>query len=374
MNLKSDVLFVSEHRLYENELYKLRDINHDFDVYAKASGGLEIHNQSSKLGHCGVALFWHKHLSNRVRLIKCKSDRLCAIEIVNTYQKRSLVVIGVYLPQLKCKITNFDVHMEEIESIVGLYKSHCEICIIGDFNCQFSNDVGNRFWGSTTTNGKKILQMIQANDLCIVDADENMCTGPNYTFFVEGVGRSYIDHCVMSSHAKMKVTNCEIFDDCQENTSDHLPISVTVQTDYASEPSKNTHTRPSIKWDKISSIDIKKMYTHPLDCKLSVVYHKMKESEQSLLECKDNAVCIIDDFLEMVTECIKATSRVLPQNKFRKHLKPYWNEGLTVASKHKKATRKDWIKAGKLRGNSVTFQQLKEAKRAFKVCQREAEK
>jgi hypothetical protein len=55
-------------------------------------------------------------------------------------------------------------------------------------------------------------------------------------------------------------------------------------------------------------------------------------------------------------------------------LKPYWNEGLTASRKHKKATRREWIKAGKPRGNSDTFKRLKEAKHSFKVCQREAEK
>jgi hypothetical protein len=41
MNLKSDVLFISEHRLYENELYKLRGINQAYDVIAQASADLK---------------------------------------------------------------------------------------------------------------------------------------------------------------------------------------------------------------------------------------------------------------------------------------------------------------------------------------------
>ena len=52
---------------------------------------------------------------------------------------------------------------------------------------------------------------------------------PDYTFFVEGVGRSYVDHCLLSSQAKPQMLSCEILQDCSVNTSDHLLITVSVE-------------------------------------------------------------------------------------------------------------------------------------------------
>ncbi len=80
LSLRNDIMFISEHRLYNKELYKLYEIGIDFDVYAKSSKDLKDCNQNIKPGHCGVAMMWSRSLSHRVRTIECESDRICAIE------------------------------------------------------------------------------------------------------------------------------------------------------------------------------------------------------------------------------------------------------------------------------------------------------
>ena len=49
----------------------------------------------------------------------------------------------------------------------------------------------------------------------------------NHTYF-KGSCTSYIDHCVITSHAKDMVHKCNIFNDCEDNTSDHFPIMMTL--------------------------------------------------------------------------------------------------------------------------------------------------
>ena len=87
LEVHSDILFISEHRLYEHELYKLGDIHPNFEVSAKSSYDLDSCKQSNKLGHCRTALFWHKELGHRVKPVKCLSDRLVAIEVVQSRVK-----------------------------------------------------------------------------------------------------------------------------------------------------------------------------------------------------------------------------------------------------------------------------------------------
>jgi len=57
MKKSLDVLFVAEHRLYNNELSKLRDFNDDYEVIATSSKDLNMSDQSRVSGHCGVAIF-----------------------------------------------------------------------------------------------------------------------------------------------------------------------------------------------------------------------------------------------------------------------------------------------------------------------------
>ena len=64
--------------------------------------------------------------------------------------------------------------------------------------------------------------------MCISDLSDS-CMGPNYTFCVEGVGKSYIDHCVVSGGMANYVSHCEVLHDTVQNTSDHLPLVVHVR-------------------------------------------------------------------------------------------------------------------------------------------------
>lgn len=53
----ADILVISEHRLYQNELFKLEQINDQFLVHAKSSADLKCEKQSQVIGHCGIAIF-----------------------------------------------------------------------------------------------------------------------------------------------------------------------------------------------------------------------------------------------------------------------------------------------------------------------------
>ena len=138
----SDVLVLSEHRLFKNELHKLGQINCNIEYEAKASDELDSKDQSNYSGHCGIAIFWQRKLSNRVKVINNESDRICAIEVINVYNTQSMFIISVYLPQQGCKKSSFITHLEIMEKLVWQCKRKGEVIIIGDFNCHFGFEVG----------------------------------------------------------------------------------------------------------------------------------------------------------------------------------------------------------------------------------------
>ena len=112
----SDVVFVAEHRLYDNELYKLDNMSSNFDTISKASKDLICGKQSNIPGHCGTGLFWKRSLSNMIRVINTNSDRICAIQL--SLGRDTLNIIGVYMPQQACHIASFDYELEQLNDII----------------------------------------------------------------------------------------------------------------------------------------------------------------------------------------------------------------------------------------------------------------
>ena len=117
------------------------------------------------------------------------------IEVSNVICNRSLFIVGVYLPQQGCLIYGFKYHLDILCDIIQQCKLEGEVCVIGDYNCHFSMDAGERFWGKNSKNTKALLQVLSNCDMHLIEGDKNMCKGPDYTFYVEGVGKSYIDLC-----------------------------------------------------------------------------------------------------------------------------------------------------------------------------------
>ena len=209
----SDILAISEHRLYPSELYKLNDIDQKFDVLSKSSSDLNENNQSMSYGHGGVALFWRKSLSLRVTEVSVISDRICAIEIVGDKQSFNVTAIGVYMPQSGCKIAKFGTHSQALNDLVKRSKENGEVIMIGDFNSHFNVDYGERFWESTSQNAKDMLECILCNNMVIIDV-LSQCKGPDNTFNVDNVGRSYTDHIIGTKAIVNMTVKCEVIKDC----------------------------------------------------------------------------------------------------------------------------------------------------------------
>ena len=185
----SDILVLSEHRLYENELHRLEMLSNKFEFQSKSSKDLEAAKQTRQSGHCGISICWRAEINHKIKVIEIRSDRLCIIEIVKAIEQQSLFVIGVYLPQQGCKITSFDHHLNILSELIAACQEKGEVLIIGDTNCHFGKDIHSRFGGQSTQNAKKMMQSITSCNMQIIDG-QRICSGPNYTFHVDGVGTS----------------------------------------------------------------------------------------------------------------------------------------------------------------------------------------
>ncbi len=79
-------------------------------------------------------------------------------------------------------------------------------------NCHFGSEVGQICWRSTNHNAHLMLRMTQRRCMKIVNLNEKG-KGPNYTLFVPGVDRSYINHCIASDDLYDKIEICTAIED-----------------------------------------------------------------------------------------------------------------------------------------------------------------
>ena len=117
-------------------------------MYAKSSNDLENESGILKPGHCGISIAWKKHLGQCAKKINIDSDRIIAVQLNNIGNNNSnIYVIGVYLPQRQCMISDFNANVALLETLIEQYKQNGEVVVIGDFNAHFGWEYGNRFWG-----------------------------------------------------------------------------------------------------------------------------------------------------------------------------------------------------------------------------------
>ena len=126
----SDVITMSEHRLYKCELHKLNDFLPDFSVYSKASSDLDDQDIMKSPAHCGVLIAWRSTMDSRVSKVKIDSSRIVGIKISGENNGISnIYIFGVYLPHQNCLIDNFGDHLAKLELAICQCSQDGEIIV-----------------------------------------------------------------------------------------------------------------------------------------------------------------------------------------------------------------------------------------------------
>ena len=139
--------------------------------------------------------------------------------------------------------------MDVLSDLVGKCKQEGEVIIMGDTNCNFGKQIAPRFNGVTTRNANVLLDMIKMYNLEIFFGYD-ICNGPRYTFEVEGVGSSYIDHCFRSAVMWDRLVKCDVIGDDIQNTSDHLPTAISIRDDDIIPQERKEENKAFVPWEK----------------------------------------------------------------------------------------------------------------------------
>lgn len=361
---QTDILALSEHKLYEHELSRLDGVSTDFISFGKSNNGLKISNYGRVPGHCGVAVLWRKSISSYVKPLKAVgNDRICAIQL-KLPQKESLCVISVYLPQTASRIADYQQNLDFLESIVTEFLLEGKVIIVGDWNAHIGKESAIRGIGRTTDNGKKVLNFVERCSLRLIDLEEE-CKGPRYTFCGENGGMSYIDHCAVSSGFR-EVSSCEVIPNSARNSSDHLPLKIDILVSGCI-PNYKLEQSEYILWHKIDTDTIDQIYTQPLERAIDSSGLTTQDSDQWTEEH-------VDESIETLIELLQHHSSKLPHNKTAGHTKPYWTRDLSRLARAKKKAWKEWVANGRPRDDQNTlWTTYKNSKRTFRQEQRRAQ-
>lgn len=376
----ADFVAISEHGLFNCQLWKLNEVSTQFCVTAKACKTLCDERCGVTFGHSGVALFWRASLSQYVRpLNNIQSDRICAVELTIP-GTRSIVVCGVYLPHKASSIANYTEELSELDELIDeMYTRDCGIVLLGDLNAHFGWEFSSRCWGVTSQNGAEFINFSDRNNLHIVDISDK-AYGPVYTFQsrTHHAGQSYIDHCVVSDNLKADVVKCYVHEECVTNLSDHLPVgmvmSIIVQEFSSVTTLDMPEVNPKVFWGKLTNQDIYDHYTLPLDAEVASIIDRYDTEKTSNVSClKDRKS--LDKFVDDIKKAMLTASASLPRRRKKtSHLKPYWSAELTVLTKKQKAVWRQWVQEGRPRHqDNNTWNLYKQAKKDFRRAQRQTE-
>lgn len=367
--VQSDIVIISEHCLYESQMYRLNDISTDYVSYGKSSQNLNPDLVGILPGHGGVAILWRKNMSCQVRQMRnMGTDRIVVIQLFVQNGNRPIFIIGVYLPQHGCKVDNYQQHLDALENVVQQCSLTGDVIVAGDFNAHFGTEEDfSRCSGKTSYNGRKLKKMMNACSLTPVDL-LRFCEGPEFSFENSRGDRSYIDHILVSNHCVNDVLSCEVTEDVL-NTSDHLALvcKLNLQGYLIRENAAQVNTEYKVAWHKLSAPECEHYYTERVDQKLlsALSYLEPFGNTNSLRDCIQQG---FDTFL-----CVlKDVCRNLPTIQYQKHLKPYWNQGLSDRAAKKRRAWQRWVAAGRPKNESDVWTAYKEAKKEFRREQRKA--
>jgi hypothetical protein len=157
-------------------------------------------------------------------------------------------------------------------------------------------------------------------------------------------------------------------EDCIINTSDHLPITITITASITECEASSKQCR--IAWNKLTEHEIVEKYTTPLEQCINTEFEKLLQNP----DCIVRETQAIDDYTDRLTQCMARSSDALRKDSKSIHTKPYWNASLTALSKHTKSTWHAWCDKGRPRGNDELFLQYKEAKKQFRQERKQTER
>ena len=331
-----DIVLLNEHWLHDNRLSFFEEINPDISYFARASNTSGAESYGSTRGDGGLAILWRNDLKGITPLREILHDRICGIRI--QIDDITVNIYSVYMPSKGCR-GDLCTTLDELATIIEGNEVGCINVIGGDFNGDVGVLGGPRGLRVPNYEGKKVFQFAESFKFIFANLMPT-ATGPVNTHHGP-TGSTCIDYFLIPEHIKDNVMECKTWCEHPLNTSDHDPISISLDIGKIERQSVLIDATRSVRWSKISKDDLRDNYTTPVTNDLQSVLDKLTFGTHG----KDD----LDKLIGEVVQILKAHEKNLPKAKFRRNVKPYWSDELSKLKKEKVRCFGIWKQAGRPR-------------------------
>ena len=330
----NDLIAISEHWLHANRLNVLDEIDDEFNVIARASRYSPADDYGLRRGQGGVAMLWRKSLVGVSPLTELVHDRICGVS-VHTSEGVNINIYSIYMPA-SCSSDNYDEVLDEIAEIINSNNDGTLSILCGDFNADLGYLGGPRSNKQPTKTGKKVIDFFREFALTASNMQQ-YAIGPVNTFS-GGMGTSAIDFIAIPEFLNDKAIRCEVIKDDVMNTSDHRVVKLQLGIDCSEATISRQRENSRVKWNKIRSNILEQDYTIPVNETILGILNTTNWEE-----CDNDE---IDTIIDNVTKQMVVCSNRLPKSRYRKHIRPFWNENLTVLKREKVKYHRIWKNNG----------------------------
>ena len=282
-------------------------------------------------------MFWRNSLAGVSIIDEIVNDRICGLRVQDA-RGTTTVVLSVYMPAVGAK-DDLASTLDDLSGILYNFDDDVVPIICGDFNGDMGRNGGPRGRGVASKQGKLVAnfmcehKMITANLL-------DLAIGPMHTY-ESHKGYSCIDYIMLPEFMEDAILTCKVLGEEALNTSDHFPICMSIRMNRLPCKIDINNKKQRIKWDKWDDFTMNSEYRIPLSRLLADLNDRIFVSP-----CEPNE---LDNFFDELIMILHKSAEVLPRCKFANHLKPYWDEELTILKKNKMKWFRIWKEKGRPR-------------------------
>ena len=277
---KNDVIMLSEHWLHNNRLSLLNEASDEFHSFGRSSRVSFEESYGLRRGQGGVAIFWRKSLKGVSKIETVLHDRICGIRM-ECGDGSVIILLSVYMPASGSR-DNLSVTLDELDAIIDSLEEGAIPIIGGDFNGNMGKKGGPRAVNVPTKAGIAVYEFSKRQNLVASNLLKS-ATGQVETYMGHN-GSSLIDYIFIPEFLSNKVFKCHTGRGEPLNTSDHLPIELTVKVGTLPRTISITKLQNRLRWDKCNDDFIMNQYQEPISQKLYDVQLQLDRDNISNVE------------------------------------------------------------------------------------------
>ena len=303
-----------------------------------------------------MAILWDKRLTGITEVKNLVHDRICVVR-AQTSNGGVIFIYSVYLPA-QGSGEDFGSVLDDLSEMIEARGEDSSYIVCGDMNADLGYKGGPRNSRAPTKQGNMLSEFVHEFGLTVCNCEPD-ARGPTETY-IGPTGSSMIDYIMVSADLADKVSSCLTSDDEALNTSDHRAVSISLQVENVRAKEGVQKASKLVRWDKLCQDDIQSKYTNHIEADLLDIIDKLQTDEVDI----DNNT--IDACFEEIITRLKVRSKVIPTSRYRKNLRPYWNEKLTGLKRSKVLKHRAWVDKGRPRiAGDVYWESHKAARKEF---------